>query len=68
MHAVGRVDVQLLPALAIVDHLVDVGRAEARARIAVLDAALRAADVGVVDDQVRSARPHDGACRKNARS
>ena len=42
-----------LRAVAGVHHLVDVRRTEARARIAVLLAAARAADVGVVDDQVR---------------
>ena len=42
-----------LRAVAGVDHLVDVRRTEARAGIAVLLAAARAADVGVVDDEVR---------------
>ena len=53
VHAVRGVDLQLLGAVAGVDHLVDVGRAEARARVAVLLAAAGPADVGVVDDQVR---------------
>ena len=42
-----------LRAVAGIDHLVHVRRTEPRARIAVLPAAPRAADVGVVDDEVR---------------
>src|SRR5215203_1227260 len=52
VHAVGGVDLQLLPALAGVHHLVDVGRAEARAGIPVLLAATRRTDVRVVDDEM----------------
>ena len=52
VHAVRGVDLQPLGAVARVDHLVDVRRTEARAGIAVLFAAARAADVGVVNDQM----------------
>src|SRR5690606_25804414 len=51
VHAVRRVDLQ--PAAAFVlDHLVDVGRAEAGAGVAVLDGAALHADGGVMHDQV----------------
>src|SRR5688500_1624438 len=53
VHAVRGVDLQLLLAFSSVDHLVDVGRAEARAGIAVLFSATGRTDVGVVDDQMR---------------
>src|SRR6188508_2189840 len=51
--AVGGVDLQFLPALARIHHLVDIGRTETRAGVAVLLAATRRTDVGVVDDEVR---------------
>src|SRR5262245_22562789 len=51
VHTVRRVDVQFLRAIARVHHLVDSGRTESRARIAVLDPASRAADVRIMDDE-----------------
>src|SRR5690348_8927110 len=53
VHAVRRVDLQFARAVPGVDHLVDVGRTEADARVAVLLAAARRADAGIVDDEVR---------------
>ena len=52
VHAVRGVDLETTGAVAGIDHFVDVRGAEARAGVAVLLAAARAADVGVVDDEV----------------
>ena len=53
MDTVGRIDLQPLAAGAVVDHLVHTRGAEASAGIGVLARATRAADVGVVHEQVR---------------
>src|SRR5918993_5717023 len=52
VHAVRSVDLQLLLAFSGVDHLVNVCRTEAQARVAVLLTAPRRTDVRVVDDEM----------------
>src|SRR5215471_7102712 len=52
VHAVGRVHLELLRPVSGVDHLVDVRRAEAYARVAELLAAPRGADARVVHDEM----------------